>query len=212
MAVIKCKECGGQVSTKAKACPSCGTVPRKKTSIVIWFALFFILFTCYLLMNAPPVKKSPVSNVYTESSNTTIPQPIVEKKIMPSVYTPVWGTSFSKDEMTGEFSAYANSPVTYPSTEMDFPYGNVSSWLGIGCDKNSEWIYLGFSDSPNLLDTETHDGFNLINTRIKWDEIVKSIQLTQEWSSKFIHFRNKREAITRVAGADHTRSFFTRYL
>ncbi len=31
MALIKCKECGGEVSTKAKACPKCGAkVPRTK--------------------------------------------------------------------------------------------------------------------------------------------------------------------------------------
>ncbi|KES23077.1 MULTISPECIES: zinc ribbon domain-containing protein [Pseudomonas] len=31
MALMKCKECGSQVSTKAKACPTCGAKPPKKT-------------------------------------------------------------------------------------------------------------------------------------------------------------------------------------
>lgn len=34
MALTKCKECGGQVSTKAKTCPSCGASPKKPLTMV----------------------------------------------------------------------------------------------------------------------------------------------------------------------------------
>lgn len=43
MALVKCKECGGQVSTTAKACPACGSKPPKKTSIVTWLVLATIV-------------------------------------------------------------------------------------------------------------------------------------------------------------------------
>lgn len=44
MAVVKCKECGGQVSTKAKACPSCGAKQPKKVGILGWlFVLVVVL-------------------------------------------------------------------------------------------------------------------------------------------------------------------------
>lgn len=33
MALITCKECGGQVSSKAAACPKCGAKPPAKTSL-----------------------------------------------------------------------------------------------------------------------------------------------------------------------------------
>lgn len=36
MALVKCKECGGQVSTSAKACPACGAKPPRKTSLTTW--------------------------------------------------------------------------------------------------------------------------------------------------------------------------------
>ncbi len=39
MALVKCKECGGKVSTNAKACPACGAKPPKKTSVVTWLVL-----------------------------------------------------------------------------------------------------------------------------------------------------------------------------
>jgi len=44
MAMKKCKECGNQVSTKAKSCPNCGA-KVKKTSIIMKIFLFFIVFT-----------------------------------------------------------------------------------------------------------------------------------------------------------------------
>lgn len=45
MALVKCKECGSQVSSKAKACPSCGAKPQKAVGtfgglIVIGIAIF----------------------------------------------------------------------------------------------------------------------------------------------------------------------------
>lgn len=36
MAIIKCHECGNQVSTEAKACPSCGAKVRKPAGIFGW--------------------------------------------------------------------------------------------------------------------------------------------------------------------------------
>lgn len=33
MALVKCNECGGQVSSQAKACPSCGAKPPARTSL-----------------------------------------------------------------------------------------------------------------------------------------------------------------------------------
>lgn len=34
MTLVACKECGGSVSTKAKACPSCGAEIRSPKSLV----------------------------------------------------------------------------------------------------------------------------------------------------------------------------------
>ncbi len=36
MALVTCKECGGRVSTKAAACPSCGAAMPKRTKISTW--------------------------------------------------------------------------------------------------------------------------------------------------------------------------------
>ena len=48
MSLIKCKECGKQISNKAESCPSCGAKLPKKTSIVTWvlissIAIYFVV-------------------------------------------------------------------------------------------------------------------------------------------------------------------------
>jgi hypothetical protein len=110
-----------------------------------------------------------------------------------------WNTSLSKDEMTGKKSAYASSPITAPSKRMEFPYGDTKAWVGVGCDGTTEWAYVGFNTPPNLSNTDTKDGYNLISTRIKWGEKVENITLTQEWSAKFIHFRDDKSIISNIA-------------
>jgi hypothetical protein len=43
MAMTKCKECGGELSTKAEACPKCGAKVRR-TSIAAWGCLGLLAF------------------------------------------------------------------------------------------------------------------------------------------------------------------------
>ena len=66
-----------------------------------------------------------------------------------------WTTSVSKDEMTEAETWYAFSPSVGPVKKMSFPYGDTKAWLGIGCDGEDEWVYVGFTVSPNLTGTTT---------------------------------------------------------
>ncbi len=109
-----------------------------------------------------------------------------------------WTNSTSKDEMTGERSCYVHSKSTRPTEKMGFPYGDTTAWMGIGSDGESEWVYVRFSDSPNLLDTSIEDGYNLIETRIKWDDKVEDVTFVQEWGAEALHFRDDASAIARI--------------
>jgi hypothetical protein len=71
-----------------------------------------------------------------------------------------WTTTVSSDKMTGDRSCYAHSQSTGPLEAMSFPYNDVRAWLGVGCDGTNEWAYVGFSESPNLLDTSIGDGYS----------------------------------------------------
>ncbi len=100
-----------------------------------------------------------------------------------------WGSVFeSVDEITGKKSFYMHSKKVTSTEPMNFPYKNTKAYVGIGCEKGNEWAYIGFSISPNLLDTEIHDGYNSIQAKSKWDERIKVNRFTQTWGSKFINF------------------------
>lgn len=43
MALTKCKECGAEVSKKAKQCPKCGAPAKKKTSFATWLVVALIV-------------------------------------------------------------------------------------------------------------------------------------------------------------------------
>lgn len=62
MALVKCKECGEKISTKAKSCPKCGAIPPKKTSLVTWAVLVLIVLVMYGVMqeqsNLTPEQKA----------------------------------------------------------------------------------------------------------------------------------------------------------
>ena len=49
MALIKCKDCGKEVSSKAKACPNCGRAVPKRTSLLTWL---FAGFICFVILSA----------------------------------------------------------------------------------------------------------------------------------------------------------------
>jgi len=45
MALVKCKECSREVSSKATACPGCGVKMPKKTSVITWIVGGFFAVT-----------------------------------------------------------------------------------------------------------------------------------------------------------------------
>ncbi|MDO7976748.1 hypothetical protein [Oceanotoga teriensis] len=113
-----------------------------------------------------------------------------------------WDTSVSNDPMTGTKTWYANSPMVTSTETLDFPYSDVKAWIGIGYDGKEEWVYIGFTSSPNIVDTITKDGYNVINTRIKWDDKIELISLRQEWGAKFIHFRDDKTIVSKISNSN----------
>lgn len=197
MALVKCKECGKEVSNKADKCPSCGAKMPKKTSPITWIALIAVLFVVYVTSTSPD-KASPKTTASSTSSSTSPAKPAAP----PAPKEPQWGSTTSSDEMSGERSAYAVSPTISTTRRMAFPYSDVKAWLGVGCDKSSEWAYIGFSGAPNLNNTELEDGYSVIKTRVKWGETLTKDTFTQKWGGKYLHFRNDSSAIQKIAGSN----------
>lgn len=193
MALIKCKECGNEISKKADSCPSCGAKPKKKTSVWTWFVVCLIGAGLYISVSDD-----------TENSQAIVSPAVVDRSASPAIEEPkpaklVWTVQTAKDKMTGKLTAFAHSPSTYPDKKMSFPYSDIKSWLGVGCDGEREWVYFGFNDSPNLTNTETMDGYNLIHTRIKWDDKLERAFFSQDWGDQFIQFREDEQAVQNIA-------------
>ncbi len=64
MALVKCKECGHEISTKAKACPNCGAV--RKRSIFRRLIRYSLIGFVSLIVIGGVVEAIKVSNMTTE--------------------------------------------------------------------------------------------------------------------------------------------------
>lgn len=91
MALVKCKECGNQVSTDAKACPSCGAKPPKKTSMLTWIIAGFFAVSIAVSMSGgtgngnkslPPTPQVPQQNITSVSAPTPAAKPLTRLEEM----------------------------------------------------------------------------------------------------------------------------------
>lgn len=191
MAMIKCKECNREVSDKAKLCPNCGAKVQKPVGplgIILALLVGWFFYSAFSVDNSSPsITKNAAPSVGTIAKPQT-PQPI-------------WRTNVSIDEMTGAKQAFALSPKVSPTRTMDFPYSNVTAWVGVGCENASEWAFFGFSTAPNISNDDTKSGYHVINTRVKWNDSIINTRLIQNWGAKFIHFSDESEAIIKLANS-----------
>lgn len=182
MALINCKECGSAASNKAKSCPKCGAKLPKKTSVLAWIMLVLSIYGIYSFMQIKP----------------TSPKPEASK----AVEVQEWRNTTTVNKLTGAKSSFAISPRAMPTNTMSFPYHSVEAWLGIGCSQEDEWAYIGFSDAPNFKDTQTESGYDLITTRIRWDDIVKDAWLSQEWGDSVVRFFRADGVISDIVSSE----------
>jgi len=148
--------------------------------------------------------KSEKTDIYSKfkkpNPSTTfsklIPKQEIYKDIFlnPNAYSD-WTASQSKDEMTGNETFYIFTDWASPKYPMSFPYAQTKSIIGIGCSKYGIVSYFNFTSKPNITKAETKDGFNEIITRIKFDNTLEDIKLTQKWGSKSLSVYNEKAFI-----------------
>ena len=119
-----------------------------------------------------------------------------------SKYLSSWSSiSFRADEMTGEQSFGAHSRSVGSTQRMEWPYNDVRAQVFFQCDSGTEneHAWIRFTTSPNLVGDETRSGYNLINTRIRWDEKApESATLTQDWGSEDLNFHFDQWAVNGI--------------
>src|SRR3546814_14989352 len=101
-----------------------------------------------------------------------------------------WDSKTTKDQMTGETQIYVSSPTTRPVRGLGFPYQDVRAWLAVGCNASREWAYVGFTEAPNLTDTEAKSGgYSTFAARHKWGDKLAILNMTPRLGARFLPFR-----------------------
>src|SRR3990172_1742547 len=72
MSLIKCKDCGREMSSEAKACPQCGAPPPKRTSpfsVALAILVTIVVVSCIAVQNTTKVEV-PVASAAPKSLPT----------------------------------------------------------------------------------------------------------------------------------------------
>lgn len=130
MSLIKCKECGVEVSSKAPTCPKCGAPVAKKPMgcgrlIVVIFLLLVIISIFSSIFSSksttPPLPSSiyvkpTQSNTQTKLAGQPVPAPKIEGS--------QWSYSQSNDEMS-KGSTNSAQVESLNTVEFEFPYSGI---------------------------------------------------------------------------------------
>jgi len=166
----------------------------RKNLLVIWVEVMI----CLALITAC----GPISRPSVTPNNSPLLTSEPEPEVPTVTSVNQWDVETSTDEMTGEMSAYTYSPNYYSTQQMGSPYDDVEAWIGVGCRKGVEWAYIGFSTSPNLVNTDIEDGYDRISTRVKWNDSIESVILLQEWGDRFLMLSDDADVIQKLQTKD----------
>ncbi|EJC7018017.1 MULTISPECIES: hypothetical protein [Vibrio harveyi group] len=113
-----------------------------------------------------------------------------------------WSYRVSTDEMTQDKSIYLSSKIGTTIRPMSFPYTGTESAIYFACDKKSKWAYFWFSSKPNIVNDQTESGYSLSKSRIRFDNDLDNITMTQKWGSQFMHARYPDWLSKKLIGKD----------
>lgn len=102
MAIVKCHECGSEVSTEAAACPKCGAKPKIKLSVIHWIGILVGLLIIYIFITAPDneqVNNSPAETIKPDAAEAISPANVTpEKEIYQTTSTRLF-SEYEKNEV-----------------------------------------------------------------------------------------------------------------
>ena len=101
----------------------------------------------------------------------------------------------------------AFSEYTKSSSKMNSPYTETECFLTVANYDSYIAVIIIFNNRPNINDTKTEDGYNLIKTRVKFGEDIEYITMTQEWGSRtlviaFDSLKDKEDFIIKLKEHD----------
>jgi len=146
MATRKCKDCGNQVSTRAKQCPHCGAPVKKKSGCLGVIVLLFLVFVVIGIISSsvdqkpkpkpstpaprahsPSVPTTPTALTATPSASTTptaptaTPEPTPQPPPQPA--PPDWDAR--REELHAQFLSEFSAPRVGSTISLQLKQGNT---------------------------------------------------------------------------------------
>ena len=133
MALIKCKECESEVSSKAETCPKCGARIASKPigcgTVIVVFVIGALVLSFISSIYSPRSSKTP-----SPPSTTSAPSPNISATSAPNIEDigPLWRYSHGADEM-GKGNVHHAQISSTNTVNFDFPYAG-----GAACNTHVE--------------------------------------------------------------------------
>lgn len=121
MAISKCKECGGQVSGSAKACPHCGAKVKKKVGVLGWLFVLVVVAPIAYNIGSGMGKAPPIStNDHAAKADASSPG-LPDLPTQPKHEKSAWVRHEYTEAMTDK-KAIVLQIRSKNTTEFEFPY------------------------------------------------------------------------------------------
>ena len=154
MALIKCKECGKDVSSEAKQCPNCGAPIKKSRGCGIVFISFLCIvlggMAISILLDGTP--KAPPASIHSLHYNLSETDLGVQEQKLGFVETAAW---YGGEVETGEvFEQYVNVVIAAQRTKREThkPIVQFYKTRYIGCQHMQITFYPSFKSAPRTKD------------------------------------------------------------
>ncbi|WP_289028620.1 hypothetical protein [uncultured Paraglaciecola sp.] len=148
-----------------------------------------------------PIESKAIPEPKAEIEIQVAPEPTEPKEeaeAEPEPILPTWDIFESENETTGEKTAIAYSPDSYPEPRMQEPYSDIKGWMVVRCDSGFEWSYFGFSTPPSIAKSTKKDGYDKMIAKVSWDGKVENLILNQKWGDRFLSFKESVFAIKKI--------------
>ncbi|HVY64647.1 MAG TPA: zinc ribbon domain-containing protein [Gammaproteobacteria bacterium] len=197
MASITCRHCGREVNAPAEACPNCGAhlsggIPWGAVLVVVvLLSAGYWVFQDFsgVWFGAPPAgRSSPVTGTSQDASGADS----------------AWRNTTSRDATTGALQVFAASPMVTPA-EAGAPFGGTQAWVGVGCDGEGEWGYIGFTKAPRLNPVERGAGYEVVKAKVWWNDSVEDTAFRRNTGSDTFLFMDRSAAIAKIAASHSIR-------
>ena len=126
-------------------------------------------------------------------------------KILTTAKNEAWAISSSKDEMTGEMSFYASSPISYPTKALSSPYKDIHSRIIVGCNSYYDWAHIEFNHSIIITNYEATPDYRwaYYTAKTKWNKHIDHTNLRFDFKNKrLLYFFNHKRIISNIMKSD----------